>query len=208
MSARPRPDPPAARQPRAGDDLGRRHQRRGARHRPRARRADLRHRRLAAEGAHGDVLLRPPRRAPSSSADPDPDVPATSPRRATFLSDPAALTGQIRLLRPRRRQSLAALFPGRRGRPSARALLAPDRASSTPSRPACSRRWSRRPRRRMSASSSADRHRHAADLHRASPRPAGSPTASRSSRARCRSTAAARWSAASASRATASTRTT
>ena len=34
---------------------------RGARHRPLARRADLRHRRLAAEGAHRDVLLEPDR---------------------------------------------------------------------------------------------------------------------------------------------------
>ena len=155
MSAGARPDPPPARQPRPGHDLGGRHQRRGARHRPLARRADLRHRRLAAEGAHRDVLLgrlrrrraqrqsrrrrapvRHRRRAPSSA------IPPPSP--ASFAFGDRSI-GNIS--RP--------YFPDGELEHAARALLAPGRrVQSLLDRPAvgADRGGDARP---MSASSSA-----------------------------------------------------
>ena len=51
------PDPPAARQLRRGDDLGRRRRRQYRRARAHARCAGVRHRRVAAEGAQHAVLL-------------------------------------------------------------------------------------------------------------------------------------------------------
>ena len=57
--SRPRADPAAARQPGAGDDHRRRHAGRGAGPDPHPGRAGVRHRRRAAEGADGDVLLQP-----------------------------------------------------------------------------------------------------------------------------------------------------
>ena len=53
--SRSRADPPTGRFAGARDDLGRRHARRDSRHRPHARCAGVRHRRVVAEGAHRGV---------------------------------------------------------------------------------------------------------------------------------------------------------
>ncbi len=106
------------------------------------------------------------------------------------------LTGQNAFADRADRQHLAALFPRRRARPPARAALAPDRrVQPLLDRPAVGA--DRRQRRsRTSASSSATAPDTPQHMHRATRARAGSPTASRSSPARCRSIAATRWSAA------------
>ncbi len=215
--ARARRDPPPARQPRRGDDQHRRHQRRRPRPSPRGRRADLRHRRVAAEGADGRLLLvalcrvRP---AGDDAAERHDRSQRHDVRRggADVPEQPRRSDRHHRLFRKRDRQPVATLFPRRRARDAERPTVAPDRrvqplldraaerAHRAESRPAprlC------RVRRRQP--------RHAAPVHVPADDvrcgPSGWRTASRSSPAACRSTAARRSSAGSAYRATASTRT-
>ena len=57
----------------------------------------------------------------------------------TFLNDPSALTGNTAFSAARHRQPLAAVVPGRPARPAAGPALACRSASSTSSRPGCSR---------------------------------------------------------------------
>ena len=120
MSAGARPDPPPARQPRPGHDLvvDTNGEVLGLVRSPDAPifGIDV----VAAEGAHRRLLLGRVRRAPTCSPIPTPDVAGYVAAARTFFSDPAALTGSIAFSRPRHRQSLAALFPGRRARPPAR----------------------------------------------------------------------------------------
>ncbi len=135
-----RPDPPPARQPRPGHHLGGRHQRRRPRPRPLARRADLRHRRLAAEGAHRRLLLGRLRRRRAGRPIPTPTSPTIVAAARAFFADPGGADRPLRLLRPRQSAtsrgpiSPTASWAGRR---------APSRGrspSSIPSRPASSRR--------------------------------------------------------------------
>ena len=137
------------------------------------------------------------------------DVRAYVPAARAFFNDPTALTGRFafsdraigNVSRPYFPDGELGRPPGAFSRPVAefnplldRPAIGADRGEHRPARDV---RPGPHPRR------------HAGDLHRRNPNPAsGSPTASRSSPARCRSIAATPWSAASACRATASTRTT
>ena len=124
------PDPPAARQPRAGhasrsSTPAARSSASSARPTRRSSASTSRCRRRApppssrSADAAGADLLADPERATSA---------ASSRRRATFLGDPDRADRPDRLRRPRAIGNLvAALFPGRRGRPPARPALAPDR---------------------------------------------------------------------------------
>ena len=102
--SRARADPPAARFAGARDHLGRRYARRDSRHRPHARCAGVRHRRVAAEGAHGGVHVVEhggdvPRGAAGREVS---DARATRPSASRVRSPSAATSRAARV--PRRRQ--------------------------------------------------------------------------------------------------------
>ena len=110
---------------------------------------------VAAEGAHGGVLFVRRRGSASAACRPQPISTAASwccarsrcrntslPRRR-FLGLPTrARRWRGRLLRPRRRQPVAAVFPGRRQRQSRTVRSANRRASGARSPPGCSSIWS------------------------------------------------------------------
>ena len=106
----------------------------------RARRADIRHRRLAAEGAHRGLLLGATAAARTAAADPERRRAGFVAAARDFFSDPTRADRQDRLRRPLERQPLAAVFPRRRGRPPDRRRSRGRSRSSTRSPPACSRR--------------------------------------------------------------------
>ena len=119
-AASPRPDPPAARQLRRGDDLGRRHRRQYPRARAHARCAGVRHRCLAAEGAQRPVLLE--RRRVQRPADLAAEcLQGILPRAPTSRSMQRFLGQRARRLAhfrgPIDRQSCPAILSRRRERP-------------------------------------------------------------------------------------------
>ena len=137
-----RADPPAARQPRPGDDrvvdtdgaiLG-------LVRAPDA--AGVRHRRLAAEGAHGRRSSRARSRRQRPAGRPERrSAAASSSARAHFLGDPAALTGKIAFGDRARSATWRGRISRRRGRRADRARSRGRSWTATVRDRAAGRRW-------------------------------------------------------------------